>query len=273
MTKTTATVDAAELNLVDSEKNLEASEPEVKLTSEEETRMRAMIEANVFYGHVKSKTNPKMRVNIASTKSGVEVIDLLKVMKALDAATKLIKDKVSKGGTVLFVGTTPAAKFAVKATAVKLGMPYVTERWLGGTLTNFKTISSRVGYFKKLEEDKNTGKLLSKYTKKERLDIDRELARFEKLLRGIETLDRMPAVVFVADMGTNQIASEEAKRMKIPSVGLVNTNTDPDLLDFPIPANDRNSKSVSYVISAIENAIMEGKAAQKAAEEAKVVAK
>lgn len=264
----TKTAEAIDTNLDDAK--VEA--PEIKLTSEEESRMKAMIEANIFYGHVKSKTNPKMRANIVSTKSGVEVIDLLKVMKALDAATKLIKEKVAKGGTVLFVGTTPAAKFAVKETAVKLGMPYVTERWLGGTLTNFKTISSRVGYFKKLEDDKNTGRL-GKYTKKERVGIDRELARFEKLLRGIEKLDRMPGVVFVADMGTNEIASTEAKRMKIPSVGLVNTNTDPDLLDYPIPANDRNSKSVSFILSAIEEAVLEGKAAAKAAEEAKVVAK
>lgn len=270
MTKTTA-VDANDTNLDAADKAQEVLE-DVKLTADEEAKMKAMIEANIFYGHARSRTNPKMRPNILSTKSGVEVIDLLKTMKALDAALKLIKDKVAKGGSVLFVGTTPAVKTAVKATAQKLGMPYVTDRWLGGTLTNFKTISSRVAHFKKLEEDKNAGRL-SKYTKKERIDIDRELARFEKLLRGIESLDRMPGVVFVADMSVNQIASREANRMKIPSVGLINTNIDPDLVDYPIPANDRNSKSIAYILNEIERAVAEGRASAKAAEEAKLVAK
>lgn len=249
---------------------LEAAEPEVTLTPAEETEMKAMIEANVFYGHAKSKTNPKNRPHIAATKSGVEIIDLLKTIKATEAVAKLIKDKVSKGGTILFVGTTSAAKFAVKETAVKLGMPYVTERWLGGTLTNFKTISSRVSYFKKLEDDKKTGRW-EKYTKKERVGIDRELSRFEKVLRGISAMDKMPAAVFVADLGTNEIAAHEARRMKIPSIALVNTTSDPDLVNYAIPANDRNSKSVVYILSKIEAAVEEGRKAAKAAEDAKIV--
>lgn len=258
------------LETVDESQKADAPEQEVTLTSAEEAEMKAMIENHVFYGHAKSKTNPKNRKNIAATRSGIEVIDLLKTMKSLENVSKLIKDKVSKGGTILFVGTTPAAKFAIKETAVRLGMPYIIERWLGGTLTNFKTISSRVAHFKKLEDDKKTGRW-EKYTKKERVGIDRELNRFEKLLRGISNMDRNPSLVFVADLGTNEIAAHEAKRMKIPSIAIVNTTSDPDLVDYAIPANDRNSKSISYILSKIETAVSEGRAAAKAAEEARLV--
>lgn len=248
------------------------AEPEVVLTPKEEAEMKAMIDANIFYGHVKSRTNPKMRGSIAATRSGVEVIDLMKTMKSLESVSKLIKEKVKNGGSILFVGTTPAAKFAVKETAVKLSMPYVVERWLGGTLTNFKTIGSRVSHFKKLEDDKLSGRLV-KYTKKERVGIDRELSRFEKLLRGISNMDKMPAAVFIADLGTNEIAAHEAKRMRIPSIGLVNTTSDPDLVNYPIPANDRNSKSIVYILAQIEKAVEEGRAMARAAEEAKIANK
>ncbi len=236
----------------------EKAEPEAALTPAEESRMKEMLDNNVFYGHIKSRTNPKMRPHITSTKSGVEVIDLLKTMSAVDRAAEAIKEKVRRGGTVLFVGTSAAAKMAVKDVAIRLGMPYVTQRWLGGTLTNFKTINTRVNHFKKLEEDKATGKLI-KYTKKERLNIDVELAKFDRFMRGIEKMDKLPSIVIVADLGENEIVAREARRMKIPSVGFVNTTGNPDAVDYPIPANDRNPKSISLILSYLEKAVVDGK--------------
>jgi len=234
------------------------AEPEVALTQAEESRMKEMLDSNVFYGHVKSRTNPKMRSYIASTKSGVEVIDLLKTSGAVDRAAEAIKEKVRRGGTVLFVGTSSAAKFATKDVASRLMMPYVTQRWLGGTLTNFKTINTRVNHFKKLEEDKATGKLI-KYTKKERLNIDIELLKFDRFMRGIEKMDKLPSIVVVADLGENEIVAREARRMKIPVVGFVNTTGNPDLVDYSIPANDRNPKSVALILAYLEKAVTDGK--------------
>lgn len=262
-------------NITETDINLEESkpsEPEVVLTAAEEAMMKSMIDSNVFYGHMKSRTNPKMRPNIISTKNGVEVIDLMQTMKQLEKAAAVLKEKVKAGGLVLFVGTTPAAKTVVKEIADRLQMPYVNERWLGGTLTNFKTILTRINYFRKLEDDRATGKL-QKYTKKERAMMDVELSKLERLFRGVVSLDRLPAAVVIADLGYNDIAAQEAALMRIPAVSLVNTSSDPDLVKYPIVANDRNSKSVSFILYALEKAVTEGKAARAQAEAAKVVEK
>lgn len=236
----------------------EASAPEVALTSAEESRMKEMLDNNVFYGHVKSRTNPKMRPYITSAKSGVEVIDLVKTMSEVIRAGEAIKEKIRRGGTVLFVGTSSAAKFATKDVATRLEMPSVTQRWLGGTLTNFKTINARVNYFRKMEEDKATGKLI-KFTKKERLNMDVELAKFDRFMRGIEKMDKLPGMVVIADLKENEIVAREARRMKIPAIGFVNTTSDPDMVDYPVPANDRNPKSVALILSYLEKAVLDGK--------------
>lgn len=236
----------------------EKAEPEVVLTPVEESRMKEMLDNNVFYGHIKSRTNPKMRPYIASTKSNVEIIDLIKTMSGVLKAAEIVKEKVRRGGTVLFVGTSSAAKFAVKDVASRLLMPYVTQRWLGGTLTNFKTINTRVNHFRKMEEDKATGKLI-KFTKKERLNMDVELAKFDRFMRGIEKMDKLPSIVVVTDLGENGIVAREARRMKIPVIGFVNTTSDPDHVDYPIAANDRNPKSVALILSYLEKAVAEGK--------------
>jgi len=248
------------------------SEPEVVLTAAEEATMKSMIENNVFYGHLKSRTNPKMKPSIISTKNGVEVIDLTKTMKAIEKASAVLKEKAKMGGLILFVGTTPASKFVTKEVADRLQMPYVNERWLGGTLTNFKTILTRINYFRKLEDDRATGKL-QKYTKKERAMIDVELLKLERLFRGVVGLDRLPAAVVITDLGYSDIAAQEAALMRIPAISLVNTSSDPELVKYPIPANDRNSKSVAFILYALEKAIAEGKAAKSQAETAKMTEK
>lgn len=230
--------------------------PEAVLNAVDEARLKLMMENGVFYGLGKSKTNPKMKPYILSVKAKVQIIDLLKTMELLDQALKAIKDKVKAGGLILFVGTTPAAKSIVKNTAEKLGMPYVTERWLGGTLTNFKTITDRINYMKKLRADKESGNL-EKYTKKERLDLGKDLERLSKLFGGIELLAKLPAAVVIFDLKNNETAAREAKRMNIPTIAFLNTNANPDLATYPVPANDKNIKSIELLMSYIESGIGE----------------
>ncbi len=226
----------------------EAPEEAASLTSDEEEKMKAMMEAGVFYGYTKPRTHPKNKPYIISTRAGVQVIDLVKTMECLKAAALMIKDAVKSGGLMLLVGTTPSVKSAVKASAERLGLPHVTERWLGGTLTNFTTISGRINYFKKLKEDKASGGL-DKYTKKERVLLDEKLAKLDKFFSGVETLDRLPSLVLIVDLKAHEIAAREAKRMGIPVVGFLNTNADPDLADCPVPVNTRSAKSVEFLMS------------------------
>lgn len=233
----------------------EMKTPEVAaLNADEEALLKEMMSAAVFYGLTKSRTQPKMRPYIISTRAGIEIIDLLKTIEALGKVTQVIKDILKNKGLILTVGTTPAVKQAVKGFARRLGSPHVTERWLGGTLTNFKTISQRINYFKKLKSDKAAG-ALDKYTKKERMLIDLELGKLETLLSGIEDMDKLPALVFVIDLKAEEGAAREAKRMNIPIVALVNTNANPDLADYPIPANTRNPQSVQLLLSYLEKEI------------------
>jgi small subunit ribosomal protein S2 len=233
---------------------------DLTLTPDEEAGMRQMMEASVFYGHGKARTNPKMRPHILATRSGMEVINLSKTIEMLDKAKKAIENTVKGGGTVFFVGTTPATKTPIKETAEALDLPYVVERWLGGMFTNFETISERINYFRKLKKDKANGKF-EKYTKKERLKLSKELDKLEILFGGVESFESLPALVFIADLKENEIAAREARRMHIPTVALVNTDSDPDLVDFPIPANNRNVKSVALILSHIKETIEKAKAA------------
>lgn len=233
----------------------EAAPNAVSLTEEDETKLKAMMGAGVFYGYTKSRTQPKMRKFIVSTRAGVEIIDLVKTIESLTAAVGAIKAVVAGGGTVLFVGTTPAVKGLVETVAKRLNMPYVTERWLGGTLTNFKTISERIRYFKKLKSDKESG-ALDKYTKKERLLLDQELMKLEKFFGGIRDMDHLPAMVVIVDLKSAEIAAREARITKIPIVALLNTNADPDMADYPIPVNTRSTESVQLILSYLESELL-----------------
>lgn len=245
---------------VQEEANDEVSEEELSLELDPEDKelFHQMMEAGVFYGQSKSKTNPLTKKFILTTRSGFEVIDLQKAIEHLKRAAEILKNTFANKGTVLFVGTSPASKNIVKEVAVSLDSPYVTERWLGGTLTNFKTITDRINYFKKLKEDKKSGRL-EKYTKKEQLDKDKELTKLSKFFAGIESLDKLPSIAFIADVSKNEYAAREAKQRGIPVIGFLNTNTDPNLIDHPIPANDKNTASVELLMRFLETAALEGK--------------
>lgn len=236
---------------------------EPALSEEEEALFNEMMEVGVFYGRSKSRTNPLMKKYVLATRAGFEVIDLKETMASLKAATGFIKEVMkASNGSVLLVGTSPAAKATVKELARRLDLPAVTERWLGGTLTNFKVISERINQFKKLKADIAAGKF-EKYTKKERLEQDRELARLEILFGGIEKLERFPSLILITDLAVNTLAAKEAKRTGIPVVALVNTDADPRLADYVIPANDKNPRSIKLILDYLAKAIEEAKAAKE----------
>jgi len=216
-----------------------------------------MMNLGVFYGQSKSRTNPKMRKYILANRSGFSVINLEKTIVKLEATKKLIKEVTAKREKVMVVGTSPAVRGAVKQLGEELDLPYVTERWLGGTLTNFDTISKRIKHLKKLkEEQKNNA--WDKYTKKEKLDKERELNKLDKLFGGIEDLEKPPGLLIVADTTNNESATREARALDIPVIGLLNTDADPAWVDIGIPANDKNIKSVEFLLDQIKDMIKEG---------------
>jgi small subunit ribosomal protein S2 len=216
-----------------------------------------MIEAGVFYGRKKSKTNPKMRQFVFGNRGGVDVINLQKTEEMLATAVGFIKEKARNNGLFLFVGTEPAAEAAILAIANEFGMPYVTLRWIGGTITNFKIISKRVEHLKKVRNDLATG-ALDKYTKKERLEMDKEVHRLEQLMGGIESMQREPDVLVVVNPVIHSAAVREAKRKKIPIVALANMDADPDDIDYCVPGNDKAKTSIVWFLKNIEAAIKEG---------------
>ena len=219
---------------------------------------REMIDAGVFYGRKKSKTNPKMRPFVLVNRGGIEIINLQKTGELLDVALGFIKEKVRQNGLVLLAGTEPAAEEAVLRLAKKFSIPYVTLRWVGGTITNFKIISGRVEHFRKLRSDLSSGALVDKYTKKERLELEREMKRLEELMGGLENLSREPDLVIMVDPPLHHTALREARKKKIPVVALANVDADPDLVDYLVPGNDKAKKSIDWFFEKVEKAIDEG---------------
>lgn len=213
-----------------------------------------MIEAGLLYGLNKSKTHPGMRGAILLTRSGVEVINLEQTLAALKKSVAFLSEALAGGRQLLFVGTTPVAQASVRATAERLRQPYVTERWLGGTLTNFKVVSKRVERLKKLTLDREAG-ALGKYTKKERLMIDREVQKMRVLFGGIEHMAQLPGALVVVNPIANGTAVREARRMKIPVVALMNTNANPAEIAYPIPGNDRIVKGVAWALDYLERGL------------------
>ena len=220
--------------------------------------LEEMAKAGVLYGRIKSKSNPKMASFVQTVRNGVQLIDLSLTLEALEKAEKFLKETVEKGGAILFVGTQPAAKDAIKSIAVKFGYPSVTNRWLGGTLTNHKTLSGRINHFIKLKEDRVAGRL-EKYTKKERLMFDREIARMEKLFGGLEKMNQLPVLLVIVDAKLHDTAVREAIRVKVPVVALVNTDADPDIIDYLIPANTSAKLSVEWILNRLAKSIEDGK--------------
>lgn len=216
-----------------------------------------MIEAGVFYGRKKSKTNPKMRQFVFGNRNGVDIINLQKTEETLREALEFIREKIKNNGLILFVGTEPAAEAPILAIAKEFEMPYVTLRWIGGTITNFKIISKRVEYLKKVRNDLATG-TLDKYTKKERLEMEKEVRRLEQLMGGIENMQHEPDAVVVINPVLHSAAVREAKRKKIPIVALANMDADPDDIDYCVPGNDKAKSSIAWFLKNIGTAIGEG---------------
>lgn len=217
-----------------------------------------MVSAGVFYGRKKSKTNPKMRKFIFGNRGGMEIIDLHRTEEALGVACDFITEKARGGAVVLFVGTQATAQAAVIEVAQSLNAPQVTNRWLGGTLTNFGTISERIRRFKQLNDDFKSG-ALDKYTKKERVEFDKEMKRLETLIGGIASLDRVPDVLVVIDPMMHEDAIREATRLKIPVVALANTDANPDAVPFLVPGSTTSTISIRWFLSKIADAVRAGR--------------
>jgi len=219
---------------------------------------REMLDAGVFYGRKKSKTNPRMRQFILANRGGIEIINLQKTSEMLEEACAFLKEKVRQNGLVLFVGTTPASEPSILAMAKRFDLPFVTLRWVGGTITNFRIISRRVEYLKKLRSDLASGALVDKYTKKERLEMEREVKRLHELMGGLENLSREPDVVIMVDPVLHRTALREAQIKNIPVVALANVDADPDDVTYLVPGNDKAKTSVEWFFGKIEKAIEDG---------------
>ena len=220
--------------------------------------LEELIKAGVLYGRKKSKTHPRMQRYIHTTRNGIEIIDVVQTLTLSDQAAEFIKSVVRQKGLLFFVGATPSAKDVVKSLAQRFGYPHVTERWLGGTLTNFKTIQKRIQYYLKLKSDRESGNL-DKYTKKERTQFDKEITRLTTLFNGLELLNQLPQVLIIVGALNHKTAIHEARKLSIPIVGLISSDADPDLIDYPIPGNDRSKSSISWVLERLAKAIEEAK--------------
>ncbi len=225
-----------------------------------------LLEAGVHFGHLKKKWNPKMLPYIFAEKKGIHIIDLNKTVEGLQEAAAAMKSIAKSGKKIMFVATKKQAKEIVTEAAKRINMPFVTERWLGGMLTNFNTVRKSVKKMQSIEKMLNDGSAES-LTKKERLTLTRDKEKMEKVLGGIAQLGRAPAALFLVDIGHEHIALAEAKRLGITTFGMVDTNCDPNKVDFAVPANDDATKSVAIVTNYIAAAIAEGLAERQASKD------
>jgi len=221
--------------------------------------IKELLEAGVHFGHQTRRWNPKMKPFIFEARNGIHIIDLSQTVKQLEAACEFLHATVRKGGRVLMVGTKKQAQEAVKEAAKVCGQFYVTERWLGGTLTNFNTLRKSLNRLRQIEKMEADGSI-NQYVKQEQSMLRREAARLVKNLDGIRTMDKFPEAMFVIDIKREHNAVAEARRLKIPIVAIVDTNCDPDLVDFPIAGNDDAIRSVRLILGAIVQAISQARA-------------
>jgi small subunit ribosomal protein S2 len=228
-----------------------------------------LLDAGVHFGHLKKKWNPKMLPYIFAEKKGIHIIDLNKTTESLQEAAAALKQIARSGKKIMFVGTKKQAKEIVTQCAQRVNMPYVTERWLGGMLTNFNTVRKSVKKMQSIEKMLGDG-TLDNITKKERLTLTRDKEKMEKVLGGIAQLGRVPAALFIIDIGHEHIALAEAKRLGVNTFGMVDTNCDPNKVDFPIPANDDATKSIAIIVEYITAAIAEGLAERQEAKDSDV---
>jgi small subunit ribosomal protein S2 len=220
--------------------------------------MKQLLEAGVHFGHQTRRWNPKMKRFIFGERNGIYIVDLHQTLDRIDGAYRFVRDTVANGGTVLFVGTKKQAQEPIERQAGACGMPYVNFRWLGGMLTNFQTVHSRVAKLRELQRTVDSGDI-DQMPKKEGLKIRRDLAKLERNLGGIKNLEKIPSAVFVIDTKKEHIAVTEANRLRIPVVAVVDTNCDPDIIDYVIPGNDDAIRSAQLMCRVISDAVNEGR--------------
>ena len=221
--------------------------------------MRELLDAGVHFGHQTRRWNPKMRRFIFTDRNGIYIIDLQQTLTYIDEAYNFVKETVAHGGNILFVGTKKQAQEAVQTEAERAGMPYVNHRWLGGMLTNFQTVSKRLGRMKELQAMEEAEDGYRGRTKKEILTLTRERAKLERVLGGIADMTRTPSALWVVDTTKEQIAVSEANKLNIPVVAILDTNCDPDEVAYPVPGNDDAIRSVNLLTKIIAEAAIEGK--------------
>jgi small subunit ribosomal protein S2 len=219
--------------------------------------MKQLLEAGVHFGHRTRRWHPKMRTFIFTERNGIHIIDLQQTMRQFNTAYAVVRDTVREGGIVLFVGTKKQAQETIRTEAERCGMPYITTRWLGGTLTNFRTIRQRVEYMQDLERRQARGEL-DRLPKKEALLLRNELARLENRIGGLRNMTHLPDVVYIVDIQRESLAVTEANKLDIPIVAMVDTNCDPDPINYPIPSNDDAIRAIKLVTGKMSDAVIEG---------------
>ncbi len=220
--------------------------------------MKSLLEAGVHFGHRTRRWNPRMKQFIFTQRNGIHIIDLQQTMQRLEEAYKIVRDSVAEGGTILFVGTKKQAQDTIQQEAQRCGMPFVNQRWLGGTLTNFRTIRARIDYLLKLEERQAMGDF-EKLPKKEALLLTREMQKLETRLGGLREMRRLPKLIYIVDTQHEEIAIHEAQTLSIPIVAMVDTNSNPMPIAYPIPANDDAIRAIKLITAKIADAVVEGK--------------
>lgn len=220
-------------------------------------QMKELLEAGVHFGHRSRRWHPKMRSYIFTERNDIHIIDLQQTMRLLETAYNFVRDTAAEGGTILFVGTKKQAQENLVAQAQRCGMPYITERWLGGTLTNFRTIRQRANYLLELEKQKDLGEFAN-LSKKEALWKERDLVKLEKRFGGVKNMYYLPGAIFVVDVHREVNAVKEANTLGIPVVAMVDTNCDPDPIDYIIPANDDAIRAIKLIASKVADAVIEG---------------
>ncbi len=220
--------------------------------------MKSLLEAGVHFGHRTRRWNPRMKPFIFTQRNGIHIIDLQQTMQRLEESYKVVRDAVADGGVVLFVGTKKQAQDTIQQEATRCGMPFVNQRWLGGTLTNFRTIRSRIDYLMKLQERQAMGEF-EKLPKKEALLLTREMTKLELRVGGLKEMRRLPKVLYIVDTLHEEIAIQEAQTLNIPIVAMLDTNSDPFPIMYPIPANDDAIRAIKLITAKIADAVIEGK--------------
>ncbi len=224
--------------------------------------MKALLETGVHFGHRTQKWNPKMKPYIFTERNGIHIIDLQQTVALLDQAYNLVRDTVTAGGTLLFVGTKRQAQEAVEKEAERAGMPYINQRWLGGTLTNWKTIKDLINELKRLERSRDAGEF-DRLTKKEGLILGRKITKLQDRLGGIREMSRPPELLYIVDVRHEHTAIHEANILNVPVIALVDTNCDPGGVDYVIPANDDAIRAIKLLTARIADAVLEGRALRK----------